>query len=265
MYYMRKIDFWCLKHKFLAFVLLTVSLTVCGGAVLYAFSAPVWLLVCYAILTLLINYVYVNFSYAKEIQKEIEKFNNCDPYPLYDIIEKILPYVKGTSEQDLILNKTSALYWMGEHEKMLEILEGLNIDKINGTLLQSKIIYYNNLACAYQNTGNADSTMAATKKVKMLFKDAPKKVREQYKEILISAEIYELKSEEKYEEALKICLDKPENNLLQRVSAAMERAELFIAINEYEKAKTQLNFVFTNGNKTYYVEKAKKMYNEIEV
>lgn len=231
---------------------------------MYSFGAPVWWIIIYAILTVLFNLAYVNFSYAKGVQIAIKDFNSCDPYPLYEICEKILPYVKGTSGQDIILNKTSALFWMGEHEKMLEILENLNIDKINGTLLQSKIVYYNNLLCAYQNTGNTDRAIALTEKVKILFKDAPKKVREQYKSILISAEVFELQREGKYDEALKLCLMRPENDPLQKISAAMERAELFIALNEYEKAKTQLKYVYTNGYKTYYVEKAKEMYLDID-
>lgn len=262
---MRKIDFWCLKHKLLAFILLTISLTLCGGIVLYALNASVWMLTVYAILTVLINLVYVNFSYSKSLQIAIGQFNNGDPYPLYDLAEKILPYVKGTSGQDLILNKTSALFWMGEHEKMLEILENLNIDKISGTLLQSKIVYYNNLVCAYENTGRDDEAAAMTKKVKMLFGDAPAKVKEQYKSILISAEVFELKREGKYEEALKLCLDRPENTLLEKISVAMERAELFIELKEYEKAKMQLKFIYMNDNKTYYVKKSKEMYEKIDI
>ena len=260
---MRKIDFWCLKHKLLAFILLTLSLNVCGGIVLCALSAPVWLLIGYSIIVFLINIVYVNFSYAKGVQVTIENFNNCDPYPLYELSEKILPYVKGTSGQDILLNKTSALFWMGEHEKMHEILEELNIDKFSGTLLQSKIVYYNNLSCAYESLGKTDDAAKAYKKIKQLYEDAAPKIKEQYKNIMISAEIFELKAEGKYEEALKLTQDCIENNLLQKISVAMERAELFIAMGDYEKAKIQLKFISLNGNKTHFVKKAQDMYNQL--
>ncbi len=260
---MRKIDFWCLKHKLLAFILLTLSLNVCGGIVLCALSAPVWLLIGYSIIVFLINIVYVNFSYAKGVQIAIENFNNCDPYPLYEICEKILPYVKGTSGQDILLNKTSALFWMGEYEKMLEILEELNIDKFSGTLLQSKIVYYNNLSCAYESLRKIDDAAKAYKKIKQLYEDATPKIKEQYKNVVISAEIFELKAEGKYEEALKLTQDCIENNLLQKISVAMERAELFIAMGDYEKAKIQLKFISLNGNKTHFVKKAQDMYNQL--
>ena len=261
---MRKIDFWCLKHKLLAFILLTLALTGCGGVIFYALSAPVWFLAVYAVITVLINLIYVNFSYAGGVQEAIKDFNNCNPYPLFELAEKILPYVKGTGEQDLILNKTSSLFWMGEHKKMLTILQNLNIDRISGTPLQSKIVYYNNLMCAYQKCGMNDEAMAVNKKIKMLFNDAPQKVRETYKGIIVSSKVFELEADGRYEEALKISLERPENDLLQKVSAAMERAELFISLKEYEKAKTQLKFVYMNGNKTYYVQKAQDMYNELE-
>ena len=153
---MRKIDFWCLKHKLLAFILLTISLTLCGGLIFYICSAPTWVLVVYVVLTLMLNLMYVNFSYAKGVQTAIGDFNNCDPYPLYEIGEKVLPYVKGINEQELILNKTSSLFCMGEYEKMLEILEDLNIDKIAGTPIQYKIVYYNNLAGAYESLGRME-------------------------------------------------------------------------------------------------------------
>ena len=153
---------------------------------------------------------------------------------------------------------------MGEHEKMLEILENLNIDKISGTLLQSKIIYYNNLSCAYQKTGRKNDAMIITKKVISLYNDAPAKLQEQYKGIIISARIFELESEEKYEEALNLSSERPQNDLLQKISAAMERAELHIALKNYEKAKSELRYVYMNGNKTYYVQKAKDMYSEID-
>lgn len=260
---MRKIDFWCLKHKLIAFILLTLSLTVCGSFILYVFSAPIWAIVIYGVLTALINLIYVNFSYSKGLQTAIQDFNNCNPYPLYELAEKVLPYVKGISEQDLVLNKTSSLFWMGEHEKMVEILENLNIDKISGTLLQSKIVYYNNLLCAYQNTGRKEEAIVVNKKVQKLYNDAPQKVQELYKGIIVSSRVFELELEEKYDEALQVSLERPENDLLQKVSAAMERAELFIALKEYEKAKAQLKFVYMNGNKTYYVQKAKNMYDEI--
>ena len=260
---MRKIDFWCLKHKLLAFILLTLSLNVCGGIVLYALSAPIWALVAYSALIFLLNILYVNFSYAKGVQVAIENFNNCDPYPLYELSEKILPYVKGTSGQDILLNKTSSLFWMGEHEKMLEILEELNIDKISGTLLQSKIVYYNNLTCAYESLGRIEDAAKTFKKVKQLCEDANPKIKEQYKNIMISAEIFELKSEGRYEEALKLTQDCLEKDLLQKISVAMERAELFIAMKDYEKAKTQLKFISLNGYRTHFVKKAQEMYNKI--
>ena len=84
-----------------------------------------------------------------------------------------------------------------------------------------------------------------------------------YKGIIVSSRVFELELEEKYDEALQVSLERPENDLLQKVSAAMERAEIFIALKEYEKAKAQLKFVYMNGNKTYYVQKAKNMYDEI--
>ena len=261
---MRKIDFWCLKHKLLAFILLTFSLTFCGGLILYLLSAPVWALIVYAVLTLLLNLVYVNFCYAKGVQNAIVDFNNCDPYPLYEIGEKVLPYVKGINEQELILNKTSSLFCMGEYEKMLEILEGLNIDKIAGTPIQYKIVYYNNLAGAYESLGRMEDAAANYKKVKRLCNDAPPKIKENYKNVTISAEVFELKASGRYDEALKLNEEKTQNDLLQKIDTAMERAELFIAMNQYEKAKLSLKFVYMNANKTYYVKKAQDMYNELE-
>ena len=93
--------------------------------------------------------------------------------------------------------------------------------------------------------------------------DAPPKIKETYKNVIISADIFDLKAEERYEEALRLNEERIQNDLLQKIDAAMERAELFIALEQYEKAKLSLKFVYMNGNKTYYVKKAQDMYNEL--
>lgn len=261
---MKKYDMWCLKHKLLSFIL--QSLFFCGvfSALFYFLEAPLWAIIVMDLFFILISGAYSNFSYSKELQNRVEAFYNCCPQPLYELVEEIKPYVKGTSLQDLLLNQTSALFLMGEHEKMLEMLENINVDKYNGTLLQTKIIYYNNLAAAYEFNGQLEKADLAYKKLKTLISDANPKIKKQFHNQTLEPEIFELKMAGEYKKALDLCAMRSNDKPLQMVENAYNMAELYLAMGDVENAKRSFSFVRVNGGSTFFVNVAQKKLDEIE-
>ena len=264
---MKKFPLWCLKHKLLSFLILSVS--ICGFYTLTMIylEAPMPVIVVLDVVIALVTLTYVNFSYAKDLQ-DAQKvlFDECNPQLFYEVATQAAEYTKGTSQQDLILNQTAALFYMGRHEEVINILENLNIDKIDGTLLQSKIIYYNNLAAAYEQSGELDKAEPIFKKVRTLYNDANPKIQQQMKNIILCVDIFENNKAGEYKRSLELINLRKEvdNRRLNKISIAITEANVYDKLGEREKAMDCLQFAFMNGGKTFYVDLALKMINELK-
>ena len=264
---MKKFPLWCLKHKLLSFLILSVS--ICGFYTLtmLCLEAPMPVIIILDVVIAFTTLAYVNCSYAKDLQNAQKAlFEECDPLFFYEVATQAAQYTKGTSQQDLIINQTAALFYMGKHEKVINILENLNIDKIDGTLLQSKIIYYNNLAAAYEQSGELDKTAQLFKKVRKLYNDAKPKVQEQYKNVILCVDIFDSNMAGEYEKSLEIINARREADKcrLNKVSTAIAEANIYTKLGENEKALDCLQFAFMNGGKTFYVDLALKLIDEIK-
>ena len=264
---MKKFPLWCLKHKLLSFLIL--SITICGFYTLTMFylEAPMPVIVILDVVIVFVTLAYVNCSYAKDLQDAQKAlFEECDPLLFYEVTTQAAEYTKGTSQQDLILNQTAALYYMGKHEEVIDILENLNIDKIDGTLLQSKIVYYNNLAAAYESSDQLDKAEPIFKKVRTLYNDAKPKLQQQLKNVILCVDIFESNRAGEYERSLELINARKEadKSRLNKVSIAISEADIYIKLGENEKALDCLQFAFMNGGKTFYVDLALKMINEIK-
>ena len=155
---------------------------------------------------------------------------------------------------------------MGKHEEVIEMLENLNIDKISGTLLQSKITYYNNLASAYLECGQYDKALLLFEKVRILHRDAPQKLQKQFEDIILCIDADENTIAGSYEKALESIkvLQSKDQKPLQKISAIYGEGEIHFKMGEYEKALPLLHYVYMNGGKTFYVDRALKLIHEIK-
>lgn len=260
---MNKYETWCLKNKILAFIL--HSIIFCGVAttLLILFDAPIVVIVILNLFLLFSAYSISCFSYAKAMQNAVAAFENCCPQPVYELSEQIRPYVKKVELQQIIINQTSALHCMGRHDEMLQILEDMNIDRYAELPLQYKIIYYNNLATAYELKGDVEKARAAFKKLRMLIGDGNQKIKQQFFNQMVETEIFEAKAAGDFKRALELCLARQNDKLIQRVDNAYTAAELYLAMGDVENAKIQYSFVRIHGANTYMADVAGKKLEEI--
>lgn len=260
---MNKYETWCLKNKLLAFIL--HALAFCGIAtpIFILLEAPIVVIVMLDLFLLFSAYSISCFSYAKAMKNAVAAFENCCPQAVYELTEQIKPYVKKAELQQIIINQTSALYCMGRHEEMLQILEDMNIDRYAELPLQYKIIYYNNLATAYELKGDAEKARAAFKKLRMLISDGGQKIKQQFFNQLVETEIFEAKMAGDYKKALELCLSRQNDKQIQRVDNAYTAAELYFAMGDIENARNQYSFVRVHGANTYMADVAGKKLEEI--
>ena len=234
---------------------------------MFFLEAPMPVIVVLDVVIVFVTLSYVNFSYAKDLQDAQKAlFDECDPLLFYEVSTQAAEYTKGTSQQDLIINKSAALFYMGKHGEVIDVLENLNIDKIDGTLLQSKIVYYTNLAAAYELTGQIDKAEPIFKKLRMLYNDAKPKLQQQLKNVILCVDIFESNKAGEYERSLELINVRKEadKSRLNKVSIAIAEANIYTKLGENERALDCLQFAFMNGGKTFYVDLALKMINEIK-
>lgn len=256
---MKKFDMWCLKHKLLAFILMSVVLCGIITAINCLIESSITTIVVMDALAILLSAVYPSSCYATEFKKRVEPFYNCYPQPLYEIAEEIKPYLKGISLQEVLLNQASALFAMGEHEKMLSLMESINIDKYAGFPLQFKVLYYNNLASAYEISGQLDKAAFAYQKLKTILADANDRIKKQFLDQTLEPDIFEYKRSGDYKKALELCAKKSSEKPLQQVEKSYCMAELYISLGEIDEAKRLLSFVRANGGGTFFVKKSEEM------
>lgn len=264
---MKKFTLWCIKHKFLSFFTLAIPFCLFYATIFLLLEAPIPFVVFVTFIIAIIAAVYVNFAFSKELQDAIkELYSECDPTSLYEVSCDAAKHTKGVTQQDLILNQSAALFFMGKHEEVIEMLENLNIDKISGTLLQSKITYYNNLASAYLECGQYDKALLLFEKVRILYRDAPQKLQKQFEDIILCIDADENVVAGSYEKALESikALKSKDQKSLQKISATYGEGEIYFKMGEYEKALPLLHYVYMNGGKTFYVDRALKLIHEIK-
>jgi len=256
-------------HKAQAFEFLVLGIPICAfyAGVLYVSEAPTPFIFFITFVAAMIVAIYVNFAFSKELQDAMKAlYDECDPESLYNVSCDAIKYTKGVTQQDLILNQSAALFFMGKHEEVVELLENLNIDKISGTLLQSKITYYNNLASAYLECGQYDKALQLFGKVRILYRDAPQKLQKQFEHIIICIDADESVYAGNYEKALEVikALQSKDQKPLQKISAVYGEGEIYFKMGKYEKALPLLHYVYMNGGRTFYVDRALKLIHEIK-
>ena len=211
-----------------------------------------------------VSWGFVNSCARKLLNKAAIKLNNfCDPAPLLQEVNEQLAYSRSkTYNQILLINKCVAWREMGQFDQALQTLEHLNIDQYSGTLPQTKVVYYNNLADAFIEMKDAEKAMLWLSKASQIAADLKnRKLKMILQDSLLwnYAGIANLRGQ--YDEAEQLLLQntgkvKP---LRRKVSEAILLADIYANQGKHDSALQQLNFVITNGNKVFDVQKAQKM------
>ena len=255
----------CLKHRLISTIIIAAVLCAAISPMLWKIRSAAWIYAIFYTFFTVLAFCFVESSSDKLMKSAAEALNNsCDPTILLGETEEQLKYVKsGVTGQLIVLNHTVALSYLGEHEKVLEILKSLDVDKYK--ILSPyrgfvKMIYYNNMSDAFHELGNFENASLWHEKTMLA---AKKLGAANQKEIVLSKATENLRCKE-YEKILETLESFKGKTLLDSVCASMVYAKAYIALGNSEKAKEKLSYIIENCNKLYMVEQAKKMLAEIE-
>ena len=177
---------WCARHGRLVFWLwILFSLVIVLPLVLFNQLSIIWFSL-YMFYMVFVIWGFVNSCARKLLNNSVAKLNSCcDPAPLLQEVHEQSAYSRSkTYNQILLINKCVAWREMGQFDQVLQTLEHLNIDQYSGTLPQTKVVYYNNLADAFIEMKDAEKAMLwltkasqiaadlKNRKVKMILQDS---------------------------------------------------------------------------------------------
>ena len=264
---MEKTQLFCIKHKtlatFIGCLVFIIPFTVIYKTLGIPFAAYLIACIIFALAAILT----VSTAATALTLPAVQKLNDeCDPYPLMAVSEKIIARTKSTVESlNAKLNFCVAVSNLGQYEKNLELLRSITIEAFPGILPQTKFVYYNNLSSAYVSLGDAETARIWFEKSgEVLSAIKNKTAAAVYNDTHRFNESELLLLEGRAEEALAI-LKTVENNCRARsVYLALSTAKAHIMLGDTISAKTALDYVIATGNKLYAVTEAKELLARIE-
>ena len=247
-----------LKHRNKSFVLISIILCVFVSLAFYFLKLPFWLTVIVNIILILTVYVFVTNCFLMLYKKPLAELNdNCDPYPILELTERVLTYDTPKELRNFyLIYYVSALSAVGEHQKALGVLNSVKIDEI--PLQSYKVVYYFNfmaILCRLRNYDEAKHLYPEF--IKSLSETKNQKQQQSFAGIAAFAEIIKSVCDEEYDKALQLLGNYKCENNRDKLSVAMYYAEVYLALNEKEKAKENLEYIIENGNKLYCVTEAR--------
>jgi len=255
---------WCARHGRLIIWLWTLfSLVIVSPLIFLGEISFIWLSL-YLLFMAFLSWGFVNACARTLLNKAVGILNDhCDPSPLLLEVNDQLTYSRSkTYNQILTINQCVAWRVMGRSNLVLPTLEQLNIDQHSGTLLQTKVVYYNNLADAYIEIEDVEKALIWQTKARQIVADLKnQKMKAALQDILLlnSAAIEILRGQ--YDEAEHLLMQQAgkKKSLKRSVAEALLFAQIDIHQGRIESARDRLNFVIANGNQLDDVLKARKM------
>lgn len=258
---------WVAMHKTPAFCLISAVEIVAYGSLLYLLSCPIWGLVLMAGFLLCFNYLFVHVAHAVVLKKPLDALScQGDPEPLLHITAQLLTAKHHEADrQALLINHCVALRELGELQRAMELLSGLNIDKSAGAAPAIKVIYYHNLADLCDLLGDAAGAEIWLNKSLQIYNDMPdNKLKRGLKDVITLTTAEQLISQGQGDEAARLLQQLPTDQLTVRVSAALLRARICLLQNDRKTALLNLRDVVRCGNKLYAVRQAQQRIQELE-
>ena len=256
---------WVAKHRwtamFLYYALIWLPVLLFHIA-LHARISPWW--AAYGFFMFYFSYLWSGSAIIVLFNKANKALNDeCDPYPLEKEINDQLSYVKSKPcRVSLAINMAAVLHAMGRYEESANLLEETDIDNCRSLTPAFKFLYYNNLFCAYCNTGRTQELAFLLQKAQQILANlkAKEKIKKSLQETLQInfAEIHIIKREYELAEALLEAVDSENACMRQKAGIHLSKAQILIETDRPQEARQHLDFVLEHGNKLYIVERAKE-------
>lgn len=259
---MKSVYRWISEHKGLCKAGLFLGLTV---FTFYAASFEYVSFLSVYLVDLLIWFIatrFISTASGKLLLEPLEILNQqCDPYPFLEETERQLGHRESGPQQQLNeINYATALRMVGQNQRVVEILEKINIDRYPGTTPYIKFIYYNNLADALFALDRTTEALIWHRKAVQIFDDLPEnKVKQQYAPTMQLSQAEAMYYQQDYDKALRKVAWINCQSRRTLLDAALLAAKCHIALEEPEKAREKLRYVADNGNKLHIVEEAKTL------
>lgn len=191
-----------------------------------------------------------------------EMNDRCDPFPLLEDANRQLLYVKNRSDRNLLsINRCAALIEAGYFEGALDGLENTNIDE-PAAPLQWRHVYYHNLTLAALSCGQEQKAQVYYHKAMQQFDAANDKIKGKLEEHRAHLTAAMHLSRGEYEQAFALLAPQNPATLLARVHRAYSLGRIALAQGN-SAARVQLEYVASNGGRTYLVPAAQKLLAEM--
>lgn len=259
---MEKITRWMAKNRLAAKLLLLVPLGVAYGLLLLDLDAPIWAYFLLELLLAFIISVYVDACGQYLQKKPLQVLNEtCDPYPFQQELKEQLTYNNtDAAKQVLLINYSMTLRETGEFQQSWEILDGIHIDQLAGTLPSVKATYYNNLADILTLLERFEEAEIWYGKALEIYQDMKEnRFKRQLAPAIEAARADHYYRAGEYRRAMEVLDGIPRDALRAQVDAALMYARCCIALGETDSAREKLEFVIRNGNRLHCVHVAREL------
>lgn len=262
---MNKFYRWMAKNRKLALVLFNLFFGLYAVFFCFLDFSPLIILPVYLIL-MFINYACIDSSPVMAMKDSLLVRNEkCDPYPmLNDTTEFMQFHYSSATELVLVLNHSASLLDIGQFQQAYDLLIHTNIDKPS-SINSMRIVYYVNLFAASRNLGRTEEWRIWYEKAVQIYNDTTnQKEKQQYWTSIQSMQSDMAAAQGDYQDALRILSDMKPNTLYDQINIHMAYAEIYLKLNDPEKAKVHLQFIAQHGNRLYIAEKAHQLLSEIQ-
>lgn len=193
--------------------------------------------------------------------------DQCDPYPFLHELQTQLSYGYAPGyEMMLRLNLATALYNTGSAQVALNVMKLIPIEKKGRTNRLMKAMYYNNLTTFSSQMGDTAGAEDAYEKFLELANGKAKKALEKhYPQLMPLAEADHLYRIGEVRTALAKARTATEKTVMDRVTHAWFRAKCAIALEDYDTARRELNYVIAHGNKLAMVQDSWAMLKKLDL
>ena len=262
---MKRINRWIAKHAW--FVYLLLSITICFGIFSFVYDFLGFVIGCLWVFACSLIIVRFVFSRRNVLMKEplAVLLNQCDPYPWLEEVQRQRNYPGNYNLKfQRCVYEAMALRETGEYEQAYDLLRPLQKTALSKAHPTSQTMYCAEIYYLASKLGKMSELEDWHTKVV----DAYEKLEliSHRKQLALSMAAHMVRYymvRQEYDAFIQELEAIPVRTLREQVVYAMNMACYYVAVDELENAKKELDFVIANGNKLYIVTEAKVLLEKI--